>query len=1589
MVGKSNETHVYVNGKKCKSLIDSGSMVSTISEPTLRYLHPVPTVKTLDEFILSVRVAEGSQLPYHGYVEVNIKVPFHTESMMVPLLVVPETDYNRSVPVIIGTNVLRPIKSTLTCDSQVNIPREWKTAFSAMDASITSLVKSTNRRPIKVSPMSIMTVTGLCKTKSGNQTAVTECLDDNQGSLGICPRVVSLKPTGKSRVPVRIFNMTAKAIYLKPRSVICGLNEVKIVRHADLDSSDENTESSKKGDEQDKGKILEKLGVELTELTPEMKEIRNKILEEWRYVDKKYVTTSATIFILKSLENNRGVIITGSPGCGKSAAAHHVALELEKKGYEICQCNDPLEIIKHFKSEKIQVFVIDDVCGKFALNHQKADLWEQSDTKLNRLMERCNQNYDNEETISKYYTKFILTCRENIYVHNAFPKLSCFSLEQCSYSTKFQISKDEMMKIALSYLPENIVNSINNVCLYDFFPLICAFYCKMEDQDPLFFNHPVKIIQREIDKMKTKSKASFICFALLVLKNNILCKCELRSEHVDHLVKEICKDSGIESSISIVAVENCFNRLQGYYFAESNGFYTAIHDKMFDIISAAIAPSIMNCLIEHVDIAFLANRIEFLLVDGKNLPFVIYIPPNLERIYLQRQYKEAMKGKYWEVFGSMQTENYTYRRLLLSFLIEQDTCQHMSYVAQDDGSTPLFVSASLGYVDFVRYFLVKCSNHINVKDREGRSSFHVACENGHIAIVKYLLKFYEDINAEKADKTTALSATCINGHTEVAKLLLDNNADINRKNKLNQHALYFACLNGSVELVSLLINHYKVALTNRDTREQIPVHTTCQDDHIQSYKHLFGFCSYVNTQTDFGWTSLYIACFQACLNGHYETVNILLNLNGQKSNSCMDTRLRDEDGWSVLHAACSSGHTEVVKLLIKAGVDINIESTNGSTPFFLACIKGSYNTVKFLLDLNGNVFSSIVNITIKDQAKRSALHAACNFGHLNVLKLLIDEGMNVNDTADEFLTPLYFACQKGHFDIVKFLLDLNGNTLNSIVDTSIKGPNERSVLHVACYKGHTDIVKLLLDIGMNVGDKSNAGTTPLYLACLTGRYEIVKFIFESKSTVDTTTKTESGFSILHTACVNGHTEVVKLLIEVGMNVNDTTNNGLTPLYLACGHGHYDTVKHLLDFTDQNLKSSNDIIINDIFGWSALHSACSNGHTKVVKLLIDNGMTINDTTTDGYTPFFLACFGACQQGSYDAVVFFLGLYGITLTRPVDTLNQTSGLHIACDLGHTDIAKLLIDAGTNIDYTTHEGFTYLNLVCSKGHYDIVKYILDFNKQRLKNHIDSLVQDTNGQSVLHVACSNGHTKVVKLLIDVGMNVNDTSNIGLTPFYLCCAQGHHETVKILLDLYDKIAYDMIVTVDEYVFLSNVTKMVNTTAINEIGSTALHIACLNGHTDVVKLLVDFGMNINNKTKHGFTPLYLACQKGRYETVKFLLDLNCRTSHSQMDIPKTETDVYRSLHSTPIRVNTTSKDPLGSTALHVACSNGHSGVANLLINVGMDVNARRNDGKTALHLASLNGHDDIVNILKNSGTQIDMFDYQPLNPSMIAEQHLT
>ena len=57
MVGLANETEIQINNCKCKALLDKGSMISTISEFMVKQLKPVPDIRSLDDFMLSVRVA--------------------------------------------------------------------------------------------------------------------------------------------------------------------------------------------------------------------------------------------------------------------------------------------------------------------------------------------------------------------------------------------------------------------------------------------------------------------------------------------------------------------------------------------------------------------------------------------------------------------------------------------------------------------------------------------------------------------------------------------------------------------------------------------------------------------------------------------------------------------------------------------------------------------------------------------------------------------------------------------------------------------------------------------------------------------------------------------------------------------------------------------------------------------------------------------------------------------------------------------------------------------------------------------------------------------------------------------------------------------------------------------------------------------------------------------------------------------------------------------------------------------------------------------------------------------------------------------
>ena len=109
MVGVSNECHVLVDEVKCLALLDTGSMVTTVAKSFLRSHYPSLPVYPLSD-LLVVKGPLDDKLPFEGFVELELAIPSSNQDLVVgtfPVLVSPDTAYNRRVPLLLGTNVLQ------------------------------------------------------------------------------------------------------------------------------------------------------------------------------------------------------------------------------------------------------------------------------------------------------------------------------------------------------------------------------------------------------------------------------------------------------------------------------------------------------------------------------------------------------------------------------------------------------------------------------------------------------------------------------------------------------------------------------------------------------------------------------------------------------------------------------------------------------------------------------------------------------------------------------------------------------------------------------------------------------------------------------------------------------------------------------------------------------------------------------------------------------------------------------------------------------------------------------------------------------------------------------------------------------------------------------------------------------------------------------------------------------------------------------------------------------------------------------------------------------------------------------------------
>ena len=489
---------------------------------------------------------------------------------------------------------------------------------------------------------------------------------------------------------------------------------------------------------------------------------------------------------------------------------------------------------------------------------------------------------------------------------------------------------------------------------------------------------------------------------------------------------------------------------------------------------------------------------------------------------------------------------------------------------------------------------------------------------------------------------------------------------------------------------------------------------------------------------------------------------------------------------------------------------------------------------------------------------------AARNGYINIVKLTLGMGADVNYCGQSHGTALSNASENGHLELVKFLI-------NKGADVNHQCKHHESALRVVCYHGHMHIFKHLLNKGVDVNAKQSLHG--LEAACKKGHTEIVKLLLNKRANV----RAQQALCGLKSACSEGHTEIVKLLLNKGADIH--AQQTLCGMENACSGGHTETVKLLL---------SKGVDIHSQQTLCGLENACSRGHTEIVKLLLNKGVDIHSQGV------LCGLEKACSKGHTDIVKLLLDK-----GADVNAKEALNGLKSACSYGYTKVVKLLLDNGA--DANSEQALISLKSACSYGYIEIGMHFFRGGAQQAYTEIIKLLldkgADVNAQQALDglkSACLKGRIEIVKLLLDKGVDVNSEQSLDVLK--AACKKGHTEIVKLFLDSGVNVNAEQALDGLKYacdhcpeiakLFLDNGAELNAQQALD-----ALKSACYSGCTDIVKVLMDQGADAN--AKETISGLNYACLFGYTEIVKLLLEKGANVNSP--DFPFSETSLLAQL----------------------------------------------------------------------------------------------
>ena len=675
--------------------------------------------------------------------------------------------------------------------------------------------------------------------------------------------------------------------------------------------------------------------------------------------------------------------------------------------------------------------------------------------------------------------------------------------------------------------------------------------------------------------------------------------------------------------------------------------------------------------------------------------------------------------------------------------------------------------------------------------------------------------------------------------------------------------------------------------------------------------------------------------------------------------------------------------------------NINERNRRGSSALHVAVIRGHNHWLQPLMHMGADPFArtasgwSALHLASTDPSSIACAETLLKCGH----------GVEISNSRREdssyfTLTPLCFAAESGNIKASSLLLQYNAN-----IDPDV--PEEERPLFLAAKYGHYDAVLHLLKHQPELILRAEDGNTLLHWAAYHGMTAFAECLISELDNFDVDQRNRERRRPLQIAAINGHPEMIKTLLNYGARIeaendiyhqsssHDATKraSNIPPLALAVQSDQTSSALLLLDKGARwQLDSWSD--------WTLLHEASKARNLQILKILQERGMDIDQATSTGQTPLFLATINQ----DLSMVTYILSLNPDLDSPIVDTL--ITPLHMAAYLGASAIANILLQQGADIGVKNKHGLSVLCAAALSCKRDVLETIISYSPDLdspdndgetplfysvQKRAIDcvSLLLGAGASTSspakswgqpLHKAVTQGDINIMCLLLDANADINARSRSGYNSLMIACQKGDEEIMEELLrrgaDL------DDCVTVD--------------------GMGLFHLAAMSGKRTILEKVVQLKgtADIDRPSSKGETPFLLACRDARIDLMQALLASGANpyrlstSGENAIHYAAFSGDLAKIRYLLNLQVPFAMRSENGESPLDYSCEVGHVNIAKALIKEGADFRyVNKYTGETCLHRGARFGRDDIVSLLIAKGADLESRDHLSLTPLLRAIIH--